>query len=324
MALFNLKSQHYRNDNPDLPTLEPWMLMTQPPSSRFVFDRNPYFHRVDSDGRQLPYIDSGRADRRQPATDSGEGGRRATRTCRRAVSASRTTRSSSRARSAAAFTSACGGRRAVPSWRSTPTSTSTIPAGARCCATSASAARCRSPSTATRSTRSSITAWPSRATTRCCRKARCSGPSTPTRGRSFDPAEANRLLDEIGLGQRGSDGIRRMPDGRPLEIVVETAGEDPTQMAILQLMTDTGGRSACRCSPRPSSARCSATASSPGQTLMSVWYGLENALADAVDAAERAGADQPAAAGWPKWGQYCETGGRAGEPPRRRHRGANC
>ena len=42
-ALFNLKGQHYRNDNPDLPTLEPWMLVTKPPSSRFVFARNPYY-----------------------------------------------------------------------------------------------------------------------------------------------------------------------------------------------------------------------------------------------------------------------------------------
>ena len=27
------------------------------PSQRFVFVRNPYYHRVDSDGKQLPYID---------------------------------------------------------------------------------------------------------------------------------------------------------------------------------------------------------------------------------------------------------------------------
>ena len=56
-TLFNLKGQQYRNDNPDLPTLEPWMLVTKPPSSRFVFSRNPYYHRVDPEGRQLPYID---------------------------------------------------------------------------------------------------------------------------------------------------------------------------------------------------------------------------------------------------------------------------
>jgi peptide/nickel transport system substrate-binding protein len=41
----------------DLPTLEPWINTTPLPSTRFVFVRNPYFHRVDKAGRQLPYID---------------------------------------------------------------------------------------------------------------------------------------------------------------------------------------------------------------------------------------------------------------------------
>ena len=29
----------------------------QPPAEQFVFERNPYFHRVDENGLQLPYID---------------------------------------------------------------------------------------------------------------------------------------------------------------------------------------------------------------------------------------------------------------------------
>ena len=40
-----------------MPTLQPWRLVTQPPAQRFVAERNPYFHRVDSSGQQLPYID---------------------------------------------------------------------------------------------------------------------------------------------------------------------------------------------------------------------------------------------------------------------------
>ena len=47
----------YRNDNPDLPTLEPWVLKTKPPAERFIFERNPYYYRVDAAGQQLPYID---------------------------------------------------------------------------------------------------------------------------------------------------------------------------------------------------------------------------------------------------------------------------
>ena len=47
----------YDNDNVDLPTLNPWVLTTPPPAQRFVFVRNPYYHRIDEKGQQLPYID---------------------------------------------------------------------------------------------------------------------------------------------------------------------------------------------------------------------------------------------------------------------------
>ncbi|MDC0033989.1 ABC transporter substrate-binding protein, partial [Alphaproteobacteria bacterium] len=56
-ALHNRKDNQYKNDNPKLPTLQPWITRTKPPAQRFIFDRNPYFHRVDENGLQLPYID---------------------------------------------------------------------------------------------------------------------------------------------------------------------------------------------------------------------------------------------------------------------------
>ena len=40
-----------------LPMLDPWINTTQPPAEQFVFERNPYYHRVDENGLQLPYID---------------------------------------------------------------------------------------------------------------------------------------------------------------------------------------------------------------------------------------------------------------------------
>ena len=50
-------SRQYRPENPELPTLDPWRNTTQPPAEQFVFERNPFFHRVDENGLQLPYID---------------------------------------------------------------------------------------------------------------------------------------------------------------------------------------------------------------------------------------------------------------------------
>lgn len=44
-------------NNPDLPTMLAWTPTVEPPGDRFVFERNPYFFAVDTDGNQLPYID---------------------------------------------------------------------------------------------------------------------------------------------------------------------------------------------------------------------------------------------------------------------------
>jgi len=43
----------------------------------------------------------------------------------------------------------------------------------------------------------------------------------------FDPDRANQLLDEIGLNERDSEGWRLRPDGKRLEIVIETRQPPP-------------------------------------------------------------------------------------------------
>ncbi|MHA1600180.1 MAG: ABC transporter substrate-binding protein, partial [Alphaproteobacteria bacterium] len=56
-GLHHEMDEQYRFDNIDLPTLQPWVNTTRPPSERFIFHRNPYYHRIDDAGHQLPYID---------------------------------------------------------------------------------------------------------------------------------------------------------------------------------------------------------------------------------------------------------------------------
>jgi peptide/nickel transport system substrate-binding protein len=49
-----------RNDlekNPDLPTINPFVCTVPFPSARCLAERNPYYWKVDTRGRQLPYID---------------------------------------------------------------------------------------------------------------------------------------------------------------------------------------------------------------------------------------------------------------------------
>src|SRR5260370_7847094 len=56
-AYHNKLDTMYRDDNPDLPSLEPWILKTRPPAHRLIFGRNPYYYRFDSERNQLPYTD---------------------------------------------------------------------------------------------------------------------------------------------------------------------------------------------------------------------------------------------------------------------------
>lgn len=51
----------------------------------------------------------------------------------------------------------------------------------------------------------------------------------------YDPEEANRLLDGLGL-EKGPDGLRRMPSGAPLTIRVEISPNPPEIRDILELL----------------------------------------------------------------------------------------
>ena len=43
--------------NPELPTITPWRAINSPLEDPWVMERNPYYHAVDTEGNQLPYID---------------------------------------------------------------------------------------------------------------------------------------------------------------------------------------------------------------------------------------------------------------------------
>jgi peptide/nickel transport system substrate-binding protein len=53
----------------------------------------------------------------------------------------------------------------------------------------------------------------------------------------YDPDEANRLLDAIGLTERNGNGIRLLPSGKPLTIRVEISPNPPEIRDILELMS---------------------------------------------------------------------------------------
>lgn len=312
-ALFNQRSQLYRNDNPDLPTLEPWMLATKPPSSRFVFTRNPYYHRVDRDGRQLPYIDTvtltvvGAAliPAKAAAGDAdlqarGLGFENYT-ILKRAEG-----RGGFRVR---LWRSARGSELALyPNINSTDDGWRALlgdPRFRRALSLGIDRREINQVIYYGLASEGNDTVLPQSPLFR---------PEYAEQWARLDPVEANRLLDEIGLA-RGSDDVRRMPDGRRLEIVVETAGEEPAQIAILQLMTDHWRALGIHLFPKAEQREVLRNRVFSGQTVMSVWYGLENGLPNASTAPNELAPTTQQQLNWPKWGQHWETGGRAGEPP---------
>ena len=136
-----------------------------------------------------------------------------------------------------------------------------------------------------------------------------------TRWAKFDLDAANRLLDEIGLVERNDEGIRLMADGRPLEIIVETAGEDTEQTDVLELVGWTWKEAGIKLFSKPLQREVFRSRIASGQTVVSVWGGLENGLPLPDMSPRDLAPSRQDQYQWPRWGQFYETAGASGEPP---------
>jgi peptide/nickel transport system substrate-binding protein len=302
-----------RNDNPDLPTLDPWVVRTKAPSERFVFERNPYYHRVDAAGRQLPYIDKvilNVADGKILAakTGSGESDLQA-----RGLSFANYTflRQAGKRNDfeTVLWNTAKGAQVALypnlnvndPVWRKLMRDVRFR----RALALAVDRKEVNQVVYFGLAVEGANTLLPG---------SPLYAPELRSAWHRFDLKEANRLLDEIGLTKRDDRGVRLMPDGRPLEIVVETAGEDTEQVDVLELVHDSWMRAGIKLFSRPQQREIFRNRIFAGETKMSVWFGLENALATPDFSPEELAPVNQQGLQWPKWGQYYETGGTAGEP----------
>ena len=106
-----------------------------------------------------------------------------------------------------------------------------------------------------------------------------------------------------------------LPDGRPMEIIVETAGESTEQTDVLELVHDSWLAAGIKLFSRPSQREVFRNRIFSGETLMSIWSGVENGLASAATSPEEFAPTAQTQYMWPKWGQYFQTKGQAGEAP---------
>ena len=131
----------------------------------------------------------------------------------------------------------------------------------------------------------------------------------------FDLKQANELLDGLGLTERDSRGVRRLPDGRPMEIIVETAGEDTEQTDVLELIHDSWLMAGLKLFTRPSQREVFRNRIFAGETLVSIWSGHEFGLPNANTIPDEFAPTDQLQLQWPKWGQFFQTRSRAGERP---------
>ncbi len=312
-ALHHRRDHQYKYDNPELPMLQPWINTTSPPSYRFVFVRNPYYHRVDSEGRQLPYIDRvimTISNNKLVAAKTGAGDADLQGRYLRLNNYTFLKMSERRiGQKVRLWRTGKGAQKALypnlnvadPVWRKLLRDVRFR----RALSLAIHRHEINQVIYYGLVLEGNNTVLP---------KSPLFRPEYQKAWADFDLKRANRLLDEVGLTKRDSNGLRLLPDGRPLEIIVETSGESTEETDILELVHDSWLRAGIKLFTKPSQREVFRNRIFSGETVMSIWAGLINALpTPEMSPAELAPTSQHELQ-WPKWGQYYETGGKVGEP----------
>lgn len=314
-ALHNKLDNMYKFDNPDEPTLQPWMSASNNSTSRYLFVRNPYFHRIDAKGVQLPYIDivemtvTG-AGLVAAKTNAGESDLQARGLDFRDVPILKKGELD-------------GGDYVVRLWSNAVASQIAIYPNLNF----------------------ADPAW--RAILRDVRFRRALSlgidrhminrglyfglgveggmtvlqqspfyeEANRTAWARYDVDKANALLDEMGLTERTGDGFRKLPDGRPLRFIIETAGERQEVENVLQIVTDTWREIGVQLVMRPLDRDILRNRAYAGVTMAAVWFGWDNGIPTAITPPTYLAPTTQDFFAWPMWGQYFQTGGEAGEPP---------
>lgn len=313
-ALHHAKDRMYALDNPDMPTLQPWRNTTRPPSERFVFERNPFYYRIDSVGRQLPYIDrvimSISMSNLIPAkTGAGESDLQA----RYIAFEDYTFLKDNEKRydfSVRLWRTVKGAHIALypnlntvdPVWRSV--------------IRDVRFRRALSLAINRQEINEIIyfgLASPGNNT--ILESSPLFRPEYRTTWSGFNPAKANRLLDEMSLIRKTGDDIRRLPDGRPLTLIVDTSGEGTETTDVLELIGDMWSEIGIKVLVRPTQRDILRHRVFSGQSVMAVWSGLANGVPTPDIAPDEFVPSRQFQLQWPNWGKFIESGGQAGEPP---------
>ena len=313
-ALHIRMARQYRPENPDLPMLDPWRNTTQPPAEQFVFERNPYFHRVDEHGRQLPYIDrfilnSSSSSIIPAKVGAGESDLQGT------------------GLDFADYTYLKDAEKRYPIkvslWKRTQGSRLALLPNLNC-----ADAVWRKLLQDVRVRRALSLAIDRREINLALffglakESADTVLPESPLYKPEFanawighDPLTASALLDEVGLSVRDNDGFRLLQDGRRAMIVVETSGESTLETDALELITDYWAKIGIGLFIRTSQRDVFRMRAVGGEIMMSIWSGIDNAIATADMNPGELAPTADYQLQWPVWGMHYQTHGENGSAP---------
>jgi peptide/nickel transport system substrate-binding protein len=310
----NKKDEQFRFDNPDLPTLEPWINTTPLPSTRFVFVRNPYFHRVDKAGRQLPYIDrvvANIADGKLIPAKAGTGDvdlqARDLRFDNYTFLKENAKRNQYRV---LLWGKGIGSQIALypnlnvedPVWR-------TLMRDIRF-------RRALSMGIDRHEINEAVYfGLAKESSNTVLERSPLYRAEFGSAWSKYDLKAANALLDSLGLTKRDSQKLRLLPDGRPMEIIIDTAGESTEETDVLELVRDSWRKLGIALFSRPSVREVFRKRVYSGKSMMTIWSGLNNGIPTADMSPSELAPTLQEQLQWPMWGQYYEQGGKGGEAP---------
>ncbi|WP_102224848.1 ABC transporter substrate-binding protein [Acidimangrovimonas sediminis] len=312
--LYVKMSRCYRPENPDLPVLTPWRNTTKSPAEQFVFVRNPYFHRIDEAGRQLPYVDRWILNLTSNATMVAKAGAGETDLQMNGLDF-------------ADYPFLKAAEKLHPLkvelWKRTQGSIlSLIPnltctdkvwrevlrdvAVRRALSLAIDRHEINMVSFFGLAHESADTVLPESVLYK---------PGYASRWATHDPDRANALLDAAGLDRRNGAGIRLLPDGRPMDLVVETASRGDVETDVLQLVRDHWARIGVALFIRATDRDIFRSRIKGGSVVMSAWNGWDNGVPtpDMSPAALAPTADDQLE--WSQWGMYYLSNGAQGHAP---------
>lgn len=308
------RGRMYRFQNPKLPTLQPWIPTTEPPADRYVFVRNPYYHRVDTNGRQLPYADRLVfiiADSKIVAAKAGVGETDLQARYLRFTDFTFLKRGEERGKHKVyQWKTSTGAQIALypnlnhkdPVWRKLFQDVRFR----RALSLGIDRKEINEVMYYGLADEGANTVLP---------RSPLFKPEYRNAWAFYDPAKANALLDEIGLTKRDGQGYRLLPDGRPLEIILEAASEGSEFTDAMRLIKDSWRKLGIRLFPKNTRREMFRRRVYAGLTHVAMWSGIDYAnVRPDTPPLEIAPTDQVQLQ-WSQWGLHYASKGKSGARP---------